>query len=244
MANPVKVVPASASDIAKLGEWYRLADTEPQDLDGSIEGLSRAHADGYLGYATGHGPKANLRRMVSLDFRKWFHARSTLRTLSRNGQTIGILAMGPPRTVWTELADRAEAAGAAGQDDQTTTIDQLVVMAFQVAKIYLLGVHPDHQNRGHGSHLIRYALESARQDNLLQIYGQYEGERGHLRRFYEMLGFAVLEQGEQLSLEGVVSGITLFARPTERFFVWQRPVGFSGGVAQGASPRSAAVTRA
>ena len=137
MASPVKVVPASASDIAELGEWYRLAETEPQDLTGSIDGLARAHADGYLGYATGHGPKLNLRRMVSLDFTKWFHARLTLRTLSRNGKTIGMLPMGPPRTVWTELAERAEAAGAAEKDDQTTTtIDQLGALVHGLRHTY------------------------------------------------------------------------------------------------------------
>ncbi|BAN91933.1 hypothetical protein MAHJHV53_40770 [Mycobacterium avium subsp. hominissuis] len=233
MGSPVKVVAASASDIAELGQWYRLADTEPQDLEGSIAGLAQAHAEGYLGYATGHGPKLDLHRMVSLDFTKWFHARSTVRTLSRKGETIGMLAMGPPRPVWTELATRADAAGAAGQNDQSSAlIDQLVVMSFQLAKIYLLGVHPDHQRRGHGSRLIRSALESARQDNLLQVYGQYEGERSGLRQFYEQLGFDVLQQGEQLSLDGVASGITLFPRMTERFFVWQWPAGYSGGITQ------------
>lgn len=76
------------------------------------------------------------------------------------------------------------------------------------------------------------AARSNRDCHWLQVYGQYEGERSGLRQFYEQLGFDVLQQGEQLSLDGVASGITLFPRMTERFFVWQWPAGYSGGITQ------------
>jgi GNAT superfamily N-acetyltransferase len=179
---------------------------------------------------TGHGRIANLERMGLVDSRNWYYTRTAMRALTLNGETIGMLVMAPPRRLWNVLNERMVSTAAAGRDASAAE-RKFLASAIEVAKIYVVGVHPSHQRRGHGSRLMRCALELARRDELIMVYGQYGAGRPHLRNFYAFFGFDVLEQGEPLHLEAVTGEDEYAAAlPAETYFVRRSaPVFVRGG---------------
>jgi GNAT superfamily N-acetyltransferase len=221
MARKLKLGPPSESIINELGFWYTLAGAVPDDLEKDVGALAGAYADGYLGCATGDGRKANFKRLAAVDFANWYYARMTLRALTLNDETIGMLVMGPPRRLWNVMAGRIAEMADAGRDASLAE-DRFAIMALAVAKIYVVGVHPSQQRRGHGSRLMRHARELARHDGLIMVYGQYGPDRPHLRNFYASFDFRVLEQGEPLDLAWATGDDEYAAAlPSETYFVWE-----------------------
>lgn len=219
MARDVTVDPAQAEDLERLSAWYESAGISSTSASADAEHYRQAFDAGCLGSACGNGFGENLDVLSNLPMGYWAYARTSFRVLRREGTSIGALIMTPNAQLMGELY--AHVDGPLSLDNPSPAWVNFVTTALTVAKIRAVVVDPEHQRRGHGTRLLRIALETARRDELVATYGQFATERAHLAGFYERLGFPLLESGESLPIPLVTGNPAnaLVGSPSERFFV-------------------------
>ncbi|MBY0286742.1 MAG: GNAT family N-acetyltransferase [Mycobacteriaceae bacterium] len=173
-----------------------------------------------MGVAAGGGFRHNLEQLTQLPDSQWGLARMTVRVLRLNGAPIGALIMGAHRRLWDVMHSRMDGE-APGDAEPSLNFTNFMIAALSVAKIHTLVVDPDQQGRGHGTRLLRSALDTATRDKLIMAYGQFAAERTPLVSFYQRAGFEVLDPGEPLSLSAVTGNDAdaMTGLDSERFFV-------------------------
>lgn len=205
--NTLKLLPASEADISELGYWFGLAGVPLED-DGAdtITDLLDAHAAGHLGTAFGHGLRGNLAHMLALDADAWYRARTAVRALKLNGQTVGMALFGAHHQLW-ELFDHRLSGGrnVSADGDVSPQMGRFLTSALTVSKLHLLAIHPDHQQSGHGTRVLTTLANQARSDRCIWLYGQYKSERSYLQNFYQSCGFDIGLPGEPIPF-GMATG--------------------------------------
>ena len=221
--NSLNLSSPSQADLEMLPFWYDLAGVVCEDPREEVEAYARALSGGYLGVAAGVSRRKNLERLFELDPVRWYHARMAVRVLKLNDEPIGMLIMGSHARLWTLLDSRMADDPSTPRDEMSPGFADFMVTALSVAKIHLVAIHPDHQKSGHGSRLLKAALDIARVDDLIMLYGQFGPHRPHLRNFYASKGFHVLQPGEALSIAMATgrAADVIVGDPDDTFFVLQ-----------------------
>ncbi|KHO24669.1 hypothetical protein QQ25_02540 [Mycolicibacterium setense] len=157
---------------------------------------------------------------------QWYLARMSVRVLRLSEEPIGILVMGPHGRLWSMLNERITLEDLPDPDSllSSPAFVNLTATALSMAKIHVIAVHPDQQNRGHGRRLLREAVRIGGVDGVTMLYGQFDSHRHHLRQFYMGGGFEVLEAGAPLSLYPATGKAedVMVPQPTETYF-YTRP---------------------
>lgn len=225
--NRVTIGPPQLEDFARLPAWFERAGVASDDPAAEATRFERAFTGGYLGVATGGGFRHNLEQLTQLPDNQWGLARMMVRVLRLNDAPIGALIMGAHRRLWDVMHSRM-GAEAPGDGEPSLDLTNFMIAALSVAKIHTIVVDPEQQGRGHGTRLLRSALDTAIRDKLIMVYGQFAAERTPLVSFYERAGFAVLDPGEPLSLAMITGNgaDAMTGLASDRFFVReQRPTG-------------------
>jgi GNAT superfamily N-acetyltransferase len=217
----LRVEKLGVEDIEELGFWRELAGVESENLPGDIAGLMTAHEAGHLGCATGAGSKKNLQRLLQLEFPQWYLSKTAAHALKLNAETIGVVTVGPPHTVWKQLAGNLDIALADNVDQESAgwAIAEFAAVMSAMAKISLIAVRPDHQHRGHGARLMRFVLDLPRRDRVHLVYAQYDSSRTHLAQFYAQHGFRICKPGETLDLTAITGQPIIIGGRTDETFV-------------------------
>lgn len=69
-----------------------------------------------------------------------------------------------------------------------------------IAQVESVHVHPDHRSKGLGEHMIRWALDRARESGCQRLQLTSNKSRTDAHRFYERLGFAKSHEGFKYEL--------------------------------------------
>ena len=213
--HKVTIQPASADELANITFWYREAGVEAGIVNDGFRAASRS---GLLGSALGGGIAGT--KVVALHPHPAEAAltRSCALSLRLNGDTIGMLVLGPPGYLIDRFFAKLLAEGQRPSPDDAQ--DLFWRLLINVTKLDLVAIHPEHRGRGHGARLVRHSLDLARQSLLIRVFGEYRQDRPHLADFYSKLGFTVLADFEYLDLSRHVGRpFSTHATPGERMIV-------------------------
>lgn len=221
--HKVTIQAASEDELADLAYWYRAAGVDgvggepPEVMNERFVGASRA---GLLGTALGGGTTGAAVMAMHTNPLDASFTRSLASSMRLDGETIGMLVMGPP----TGLMDRFFGQLPEGVRQNGEQMTQMLWgMLLGLTKLHMVAIHPDHRQRGRGSRLVRHALDVARKSKIITIYGEYSPDRPHLERFYSKLGFNILGDGDHLDLS-VFTGIRFGTYPMRGDIMFTRDV--------------------
>ncbi|WP_409429290.1 GNAT family N-acetyltransferase [Mycobacterium sp. SMC-11] len=211
--HKVTVQRASEDELTDLASWYHL--TGPGMPNEPDEDLNERHVkafrSGVLGSALELPMAATCNRLFDsgLDMTARFLARTLVSSVRLDGQTIGMLVMAPPQSLY-EKAIR-EVAGASQKVIDQVLLGTLVMLS----KLQIVSISAEHRGRGLGSRLVRQAVDVASKSMVGQVYGQFRTLEG-LAPFYTKLGFDVVSDDTLPIAAGYQ--LDLYRKPDETFF--------------------------
>lgn len=211
--HKVTVQQASEAELGSLASWYRMADPEmPHEPDQVLNDRHvSASRSGVLGSSLGHSDDQALMKCLEYDdLLDQFMARTLVLSARVDGQTVGMLVMGPPSALYVKMMKRIPPT------EQELIQRVHLGIVFGLSKLDVVCVAPENRGRGLGARLVRHTIGIARESAVMQIYGQFR-EEDALKPFYEKLGFEVCSPGETLRVRAGAP-IEIFSKPTEALF--------------------------
>ncbi len=203
--DDVSIYDASEQDLERLDDWYVLAGGRPGDAKDRAN-LLRAKESGVLGRAIGNTLRENTEHLLTTPFADWFYARTAVKALRVNGETVGVMVMGAHRMLWERLTKYSgETLDMQDLDSWPEWATSFTGTALRTAKLHLVAVSPDLQGRRYGSRLVKRALKISERGRLVMLHGQFEARRQGLANFYSKHGFKVHAEGEPLPI-GMLTG--------------------------------------
>ncbi|WP_237082910.1 hypothetical protein [Mycobacteroides abscessus] len=107
--HKVTVQQASEAELGSLASWYRMADPEmPHEPDQVLNDRHvSASRSGVLGSSLGHSDDQALMKCLEYDdLLDQFMARTLVLSARVDGQTVGMLVMGPPSALYVKMMKR------------------------------------------------------------------------------------------------------------------------------------------